>query len=406
MTMTEPVPEQRGPGTRVVTDQSRAALLDDLGVSMTEPNERLDRITRLARLLLGVPIAAVTLIDDDTQWIPSRQGVDVESIPREHAICDYTIRSPETLVVADLSRDGRFADNPSVVGEPHARAYAGHPIEGPGGQRVGSLCVIDTRPRVFSPAEQEILRELTHMAKYELSHNAELDAAAAVQRGLSPRGNPVAPGYQFAAMCVPSRAVGGDFIDWYPRPDGRLALTLADVMGKGIPAAIIMATVRAAMRTAGRVAQPARAMAEAGATLDDDLQHTGTLVTALHAVLDTATGTIVWTDAGHGLQLIVRADGTVERSAGDGLPLGVVPDDVWTQQHDTLRPGDTLIAFSDGLLDLYGGTMDALTDIVGVVRERRDADAVIAHFLRMISGTVPPDDVTVVVTRRLPEGLG
>jgi Stage II sporulation protein E (SpoIIE)/GAF domain len=380
-------------------DNARVQELEALGVS-TEPEERFDRITRLAQRLFGVSVATVSLIDDRTQWYKSRQGIDVASSPRDATFCDHTIRATGSLVVEDLSRDARFAGHPSVTGGPAVRFYAGHPLQSPGGVPVGTLCLIDQQPRPFGAAERSLLVELAEWAENELARSDELARAAEVQRGLMPRAGMVVPGYAFAGLCLPSRAVGGDFVDWYRRPDGSLVMTLADVMGKGIGAAIMMATVRAAMRTAGRMLGPAEAVRQAAASLDQDLQQTSTLVTMLHARLTPGTGEYTWTDAGHGLLMVVRADGTVHRSAGDGLPLGTMPGERWGEQRIVLCRGDTLVAFSDGLLDLYDGTLAALDEVVRVVRASPDAPATVGHFAGLARGRHLPDDLTVVVARR------
>src|SRR5438309_1518093 len=103
----------------------------------------------------------------------------------------------------------------------------------------------------------------------------------------------------------PARSVGGDFVDWYRTDDGGFAVTLGDVMGKGMGAALLMATVRSVMRTAGRALEPADALAEAARALDDDLGRTATMVTLCHARVDPRTGTMLAVDAGHGLAMTV-----------------------------------------------------------------------------------------------------
>jgi len=179
-------------------------------------------------------------------------------------------------------------------------------------------------------------------------------------------------------------------------------LTLADVMGKGMPAAIIMATVRGVMRLAGRVGTPAEAVREAACTLYEDLEQAGSLVTLCHARLS-LDGRLRYADAGHGLMLWLRSDGEVVRPPAGGLPLGVVQDDDWPEDDLLLEPGDVVLAFSDGLLDLYDGTLGALDEIVRVARSASDAPDIVARFraLAEACGSLL-DDVTVVAVRREP----
>ena len=131
-------------------DESRRLLaLRGLNILDTPPEERFDRITRTAARLFHVPVALVSLVDDERQWFKACVGLDASAAPRDTAFCAFAILGAETMVVPDATRDERFADNPLVTGAPHIRFYAGHPIRAPGGEAVGTLCVIDHRPRRF-----------------------------------------------------------------------------------------------------------------------------------------------------------------------------------------------------------------------------------------------------------------
>jgi len=127
----------------------------------TPPEERFDRFTRLASSILEMPIALVSLLDSDRQWFKSRVGLAVSETPREVAFCDHAIRSDDLLVVEDAAQDLRFSQNPLVTGAPHIRFYAGAPLITPDGFRLGTLCVIDVRPRSLSPREQTLLTTLS-----------------------------------------------------------------------------------------------------------------------------------------------------------------------------------------------------------------------------------------------------
>jgi len=387
---------------RAAAERRRSQALESIAVAPTAGNERLDHITGVAQQLFGVAMAAVTLLDADRQWFKSRRGIDVEWLPREVSFCDAAVEGEDALVVADLTADPRFRDNPLVTGEERIRFYAGHPIRIPGGPPLGTLCLIDRRHHEFGETERELLKELALAVEQELTQSDEMQRAAEVQRSLMPPGPPVAQGWEFASMCVPSRAVGGDFTDWYHHESGDLVLTFADVMGKGVGAGIVAATVRAAMRTAGRTRGPAEAVIAAAASLDEDLQQTGALVTLMHSRLDTRTGEFTRVDAGHGLHMTLRADGRVERQPSNGLPLGVVPGDTWTETRTVLEPGDMSLAFSDGLLDLFDGTLAALDEIWRMAQAAGSPRAMMAA-VRELAGDRPlPDDLTVTSLRRLP----
>lgn len=381
---------------------ARVRALVDLGLWGSAPEERFDRITRAAQQLFDVDVALLTLVAHDRLWLKSAQGMPLGSGPRAGSFCDQTIRDSATMVVSDAAVDPRFATQPFVVGVPHVRFYAGHPLHVPGGHRVGTLCVVDPRPREFSARERAQLEVLAEWAQEELLNATELDRAAEVQRGLQPHAGPmVALGHDLAGACFPSRAVGGDLLDWQPQPDGDLVVTVADVMGKGMGAAIVMATVRATMRAAGRLGGPAVALRNAAESLDEDLQTTGTIVTLCQARITPSTGDVVIGDAGHGLCVVARARGGHELLRAGGLPLGVLADEIWPEQQLRLAAEDTLIIFSDGLLEMYDDEIaTAVGEVLRVCRASPDTRTLVDHFATLARGSVLTDDVTIAAYRQ------
>ena len=382
-----------------LAEQARLSALEDLQVLDTPPEERFDRVTRLARRLFGVDVALVSLIDRDRQWFKSTAGLDVRETPRDVAFCDSTIQQADTLVVEDLRADERFAANPLVTAAAGVRFYAGHPLRAPGGQAVGTLCLLGKHPRTFSEGERETLRDLAAYVQNELGVREESERAAQVQRGLLPRHVPELRGYQIAGACVPARAVGGDFFDWHPVADG-IGFTTADVMGKGFAGAIMMASVRTVLRSAWQLDSAAGALASAQQVLEGDLQETGTFVTLFHGRLSPTDGRVRYADAGHGLTLVVRTDGTVERVSTTGMPLGAWPDSTWEEREIQLAPGDTLLSVSDGVLDLYDGTLAALDHVAAMARGGTAAQTVVDRIAALARRQELVDDVTALVIRR------
>ncbi len=155
----------------------RLAELRSLGLLDGPPEERFDRVTRLARLLFDVPIALVSLVDEDRQWFASVQGLAVRETPRASSFCAHAILGDDVLHVADATVDSRFADNALVVGDPGIRFYAGAPICGPSGSKLGSLCIIDRHPRGLADTEKAALRDLADMVEREIAalHLAAVD---------------------------------------------------------------------------------------------------------------------------------------------------------------------------------------------------------------------------------------
>lgn len=155
----------------------RLANLNQLCVLDTCREEKFDKITELVRVVLDVPIAAVSLIDADRQWFKSIQGLDVTETPRQIAFCAHTILGQVPLNVSDAHADVRFRDNPLVTEEPHIRSYLGAPLRTSDGFNVGALCAIDCRVRHFGPAEEGLLARFAALVadELELRQIAQLD---------------------------------------------------------------------------------------------------------------------------------------------------------------------------------------------------------------------------------------
>ncbi|RYY69052.1 MAG: PAS domain S-box protein, partial [Comamonadaceae bacterium] len=150
-------------------DAQRVDDLCRLQVLDTPPEGRFDRITRTAARAFGVPIALVSLVDTDRQWFKSRHGLDVAQTPRSVSFCAHAILAEDAFVIPDALADPRFADNPLVTGEPRVRFYAGMPLHGSGGHRIGTLCLIDRVPRAFTADDRGALADLAGWAETELN---------------------------------------------------------------------------------------------------------------------------------------------------------------------------------------------------------------------------------------------
>ena len=381
-------------------ERRRQEALEELGILDTPRDERVDRVARLAKEMFGVPMVSVSLLDRDRQWRKSEIGLGGDEAPRQDSFCDYTVRQDRTVIVEDALTTEVFADNPFVVGDPHLRFYAGHPLHAPGGEPIGTLCVLDTEPHTLSDAQQGLLRDLAFWVQTELANDAELDHAAVIQSALRPHSHPVVPGYTIAGGAASRGRLAGDFYD-LGMHDGALRVTLADAMGKGTGPALIAASVRASLRTA-----PGRPLAAATAPpdrlLEEDLADTAMFVTAVHAELRPETGDLELIDAGHCLDFILGADGSWEHlrstSVRVGLGLGLQPPVIREPRFAHLDPGDAFVCCSDGLLDV----LDADDPFAHVYRvlTTLGPDGAIREALRLADDDRATDDITVVVVRR------
>ena len=236
------------------------------------------------------------------------------------------------------------------------------------------------------------LDEQRHQLKTELAR------AGAVQTDLLPRERPVITPFELAARCVPAREVGGDFYDWQAQDPQHLWLTLADVMGKGMPAALWMATVRTAMRAVVRDSPPGAAMRYVSRALEPDLARAGAFVTLFLACLDSAARRVAYVDAGHGHAFMRRAEGRAEALPPRGLPVGILPDEVYQQGEVDFAPGDALVLYSDGLVDARPDLAITPATLADVLGGATTAEAMVERLIALgTAGGQLPDDLTVVV---------
>ena len=155
-------------------EAKRLKALRDLVILDTPPEERFDRISAFAAQEFNVPIALVSLVDHDRQWFKSSFGLeDVQETPRDSSFCGHAVAMAKTLIVTDALADPRFADNPMVVGQPYIRFYAGALLRLPYGQVVGTLCIMDRRPREFDKLDEAILNGLRDLVVEELFRREE-----------------------------------------------------------------------------------------------------------------------------------------------------------------------------------------------------------------------------------------
>lgn len=163
-------------------EQARLETLQSLRILDTPPEERFDRLTRMAKRLFGVPIALVSLVDENRQWFKSCFGLSVSETSRDISFCGHAILGNEPFIIPDTIVDERFADNPLVLRDPHIRFYAGCPLSAPNGRKLGTLCIIDRQPRSFDKEDLEALKDLASMVERELAavQMATLDELTAI----------------------------------------------------------------------------------------------------------------------------------------------------------------------------------------------------------------------------------
>ncbi|MET0929679.1 MAG: GAF domain-containing SpoIIE family protein phosphatase [Aeromicrobium sp.] len=387
---------------------ARRASLDGLRILDTPPEERYDRITRLARLNFDMMLSTFTLIDRDRAWTKSAAGASRSESPREASFCTHTVLDDAPIVVADVTMDHRFADLPAVRGPLGIRFYAGFPVHDSHGTAIGTLCLYDDRPRTLDQAGLAVMTELTSWVETELVAPEESDQPRAVRLAPVRLDAPEIPGFDAAAFCHSTTGHDGDYFD-HQRQGNVHAFAVAGIIGKGSATGTFMATARQALHAEnralasgrlGRTGDLGEVLTTVNSLLLDDLSSSASFMTGFFGWADPDSGTIRYVDAGHGLSVVVRADGSAEHLHTTDLPLGVTNAWRWTEHSVILRPGDDLVCFSGGLVKLLGGPLQAIPAISQLVEDADDPRQVVDDVKRLAATTTHQDDVTVLALRR------
>lgn len=403
-------------GTRTLTaDREKPATTTDpdraveaTGLLDTPREERFDRFTQLARTIWGVPMSSINLFDHERSYLKSTAGIDgISEVPTRDTFCATTREQDAPLVVPDAAEDPTFSQLPSVSAF-GIRFYAGHPIRDQHGTTIGTLCLYDTSPREFGEHDRTMLEQLATCVQDEVHLSSDRERATTVQQALLPRDVAPVPGYSFAATCVATGLVAGDAFDHRRLADGHYVL-VADVMGKGTAAAILMSAVRTVIRAEMRrfaEADPAtrghlgRVLERARDVVQDDLDAAEAFVTVFLGWADPRTGTLSFVDAGHGLTVVVHADGSTTTLGSDELPLGVDPGASWHEQRVELAAGDTFVCFSDGLLDVVPDVEVPSAAVSRLVAATGSPQALVREVERLALAVPVRDDVTVLAVRK------
>jgi serine phosphatase RsbU (regulator of sigma subunit)/anti-sigma regulatory factor (Ser/Thr protein kinase) len=233
----------------------------------------------------------------------------------------------------------------------------------------------------------------------------ELRVARVIQQTLLPKDIPQYPNWAIEAHWQPARAVSGDFYDFITFPDGKLALIVADVTDKGVPAALVMATTRSLIQSVTEhFASPGKVLQRTNDMLCPNIPP-NMFVTCLYALLDPSNGNMKYANAGHNLPYLRTSDGVVELRAR-GMPLGLMPEMVYEEKEITLTPGDELILYSDGLVEAHNpeGDMFGVPRMRELLETNEDDQGLIACLLDALTQFTGPDweqedDVTFVTLK-------
>lgn len=387
----------------------------------------------MARDLVGADRCSIWLIDSKANqlWTKIAHGVDELRIPLDDGIIGACVGSGQPIVVNDPSRDPRFRGQVDRQTGYVTQSLLTLPLFAQGKmiaqgksateqKVIGALQVLN-KPGGFNDHDVHLLglaaaysasaiesQTLRRQAEAALLVQKELAIAQEVQQRLFPHTLSGFPGLDCAAQCRPARAVGGDYFDFIPMPDGGLLFTIGDVSGKGIAAAVLMAGIQASIRS------QALRLPDSLAALVDDFSRAvfsfsgpDKYSTLFCGLLDPGMRRLTYVNAGQVPPVLVRAAGTMERLEAGGMPVGLISSTRYKQAELNLEPGSALVCFSDGISEATNSN-DQMWDESDYLKLIQQSGQLSAREIveRLVAGAdafageaEQADDMTVVVLK-------
>jgi sigma-B regulation protein RsbU (phosphoserine phosphatase) len=416
------------PGSAELTLEQRFQLLLEISekISATlDLDELLNHLVDTVRSIVSYDAAGIYVIKREyEQWVIEgmvTRGYDEKDAEQTillklgEGVVGHVIATGETQIIPDVHLEPRY-----VMARPQTRSELSTPIT-LNERIIGAFNLECDDVASFSDADAEVLHFFANAAAIAIEKavlheelvekkriESQLEVARGVQASLLPDRAPELPGYDIAAENLPTYEVGGDYYDFIDLGAGHLGIAIADVSGKGVPASLIMATFRAALRTQVRNDFAIRQIVRKVNHLLWESTTDAQFVTAVYGVLDTDTGRFTYTNAGHNAPLLVRIDGSVQELKAGGPVLGVFEEVEYEEESVDLQLSDMLVLFTDGVVESadeegreFG--VKRLVQTVTVARELSAFKTVrsILDATRAFSGTDSfADDFTVVVVKR------
>ena len=330
-------------------------------------------------------------------------------------IIGAVIQTGESVVVPDVRLDARY-----VAGRATTRSEIAVPIIR-NKLPVGALNLESDRLNAFDDNDIEVLQFIADAASISIEKSIlhteilekrriddQLQIAAELQARLLPTQPPQIEGYSIAGLCTPAYEVGGDYFDYVQLENGRLGVVVADVSGNGIPAALLMTSFRALFIPGARAGvMPAALMSQMNGLLPEFARRRD-FVTAFYGILDVSAGAFTYSNCGHNLPFLVRADGRIERLTQSGPSLIILSDADYQTGTVVLHEDDLLVLYTDGVVEMFDGQRrefgnERLEEVAQRFR-KGSADTVLREIVaatRSFSGPeTSQDDFTLVVIKR------
>ncbi|MBD3178998.1 MAG: SpoIIE family protein phosphatase [Candidatus Latescibacteria bacterium] len=368
----------------------------------------------------------VTLLENETENSPFRTFVreidtsrEIQPMRLDSQIAGWMIKNNKPLIVNDINNDSRF--HPDPKSSRLIRSMLCAPLTHKG-KLIGSINLFNKRSSegftednrrllaIIASQSAQVIKN-ARLLEEEKAYQAlkeEMKMAYRIQMELLPSSNPMIEGYDIAGSSIPAKAVGGDYFDFIPAGENGLAVCIGDVVGKGMPAALLMSSTQATLRAqVENQLSPAEVMDRSNSLLFRSTD-AGKFVTLFLAYLDTERNRIRYCNAGHEYPLVFRKGGRIERLETDGLILGAIEAADFGESETGLEPGDIVVLYSDGITEAFNmeGEQFGPERLRVAVEGRRDSSSemIISGLIESISdfagGREQSDDITLVVIRR------
>ena len=388
-------------------------------------DKALKAVVETTARMMGVKACGLRLLDESTgeMVLKAVYGLSQEYIHKGR-VCVWkgvykdVILNGNAAIVSDVSTDPRFEYTEEAVTEGiKSMLSVGLMVQD---RPIGALSVYTDRHHLFTRDQVRIFKGIANEAASVIERamlyeermqsqrtEQELSAASRIQANLMPQRSPELPGYQIAARNVPSRMVGGDFYDFIPFDESHLGLVIADVSGKGIPGAILMASARASLRAYLEDPHSVRGViTRLNHIMCRDTQP-DQFVSLFYGMLDTADGTITYTNAGHNAPVIFRGNERILLEQG-GPILGVLPDTLYEDAIIQLIEGDMILFYTDGITEAernarYFGVERLMKIVHDSISKSSNGviETVFDEVVQFSSNSPQSDDRTLVVLKRL-----
>jgi len=360
-------------------EAERLSDLESLKILDTLPEERYDRITRLATEFFQTPIAYVAFIDSDRQWFKSRQGLCQTETGRTDSFCQYTIHRNEPFIIPDTHLHPLGLNHPLVVGDPFVRFYAGVPLTGPRGKKIGTFCLVDTKPRLFTEEQVAQLAAFAALVEREINlgqiiqtQNDLLDTRQQLVEAQGRLNREFSDAAKYVRLMLPPPFSGQETLDWQFHPsiqlggDGlgyrhinedQFAVYVLDVTGHGLGSALLAVNAMELLRNRAvqiDFSRPAEVMERLNRTFQMK-DHADKFFSVWYGVYTRSARTITYANAGHPPALLLTRDqGTsqLRKTAPGGSVLGILPEIQAPEITVDFPCGSELYLFTDGLYEL------------------------------------------------------